>query len=635
MYLKKIILKSITKNIEHSYFENNFKNSHIYKFITILGTIFHTNSYKSISFSNNLNIKNKFLLIIFSIAFNFDLYLFEINLDNCLLIESDNHLEKLLNYNKDIDFNIIKKNITYNPRIFYKIKNEIKKITTDKITEFYNCFKIQFSKIISNKNKFKIKNFSKIYFIYFIPFIINFKLKYNDFQETLNISDEINSKYKFNLFIGNKFITQYSKNNIYSIFYSYTLGQFLMDDVKIDNNKIVGKLFDYHKVNIINNIKYIIYNKKLIKFPESYNLIGKNILTINKKTSKLFNYSNNQLKKKNININSLYRKYEFSKLVYCSTEIELNKSQCYKLYKSILETYPELILTNENYFFFNQNNIIKYTPFSMYFYNNNSGTIIIIQISKEYITLEKNILTSINNNIYALYKLENIYIKKIYSNIQTRKIHIFSEIKFLFVIVYNIIPCYFRYLLNIHSPNNILCSRNQYIYKFDQTELYLLKKQSLKLGLKFTTLFKCALIMSINNLYDNLLILFSNNKDSYIYPSDCKGNLKNISNKLKIYERAHIFQKFLKKTIFSYLNNLMYNSQNSDLVIFIDEIIMNDKLNFIKLEKSTSKFNMHSVPIQITYYIYKNSLNLTISSLKNYKNIKYIIPEILNILKSI
>ena len=77
MYLKKIILKNISKNINLYNFHENLKNKDIYKYINILATLFKKNLYNSISFSNELSIKYKFLIIIFSIVFNYDLFLFK------------------------------------------------------------------------------------------------------------------------------------------------------------------------------------------------------------------------------------------------------------------------------------------------------------------------------------------------------------------------------------------------------------------------------------------------------------------------------------------------------------------------------------------------------------------------------
>ena len=657
MYLKKIILKNISKNINLYNFHENLKNKDIYKYINILATLFKKNLYNSISFSNELSIKYKFLIIIFSIVFNYDLFLFKNEKENSLYIKNDNHLTNLLQkYAKTIDFSIIKKKINSTSNIHFKINNKINIAKITKILEFFKSFKNIFGKIILNKKYFMINNLNSIYFIYFLPLIIHFKLIYKDCPESINITDKINDKFKFNLFIGNKFITHYPKNNTYSIFFSYTLCQFLLYNVVIDDYKIIGALFNFFKIKKIDNESYIIYNEKLIKFPKSYNLITNKILSINKKISKLI-IDENETKietdtvlKTNLKTNYFYKKFEFSKLIYLNSNILLNNNESYKLYKSILESYPELINKNENYYFYNQHTIVKYTPFSMYFFNIDNKAKIIIQLSKEYVRLEKNIMNTIEENIYKISIFENIIIKRVYLNknkYKNKNIKILSEIEFLFIIIYNIIPCYLKYLFNIQKKciNNNICLRNQFIYKFNENELDLLKRKSKKINLHYRELFKTILIYSINNLYKNLLILYSNNNGNYIYPSNnnvnyiypssYKGDLNNIQTKLKKYEASCIGQKFIKHIIFSYLKKLNYNNFNSELFVFIDEIFIENKKTHIKFEKSTSKFLLSSVPIQITYYISDNSLNFTISSIQNYKNIKYIIHEILNILKLI
>ena len=86
-------------------------------------------------------------------------------------------------------------------------------------------------------------------------------------------------------------------------FYSHSLRIFL------DGSKLIGKLFSFFKIELLEHSKLLIYNGHKLKLPKSYTVISNKIISISKKTSKIINKTT--CKKFN-KINLPYSKYLYT-----------------------------------------------------------------------------------------------------------------------------------------------------------------------------------------------------------------------------------------------------------------------------------------------------------------------------------
>ena len=467
---------------------------------------FHDNKIAHVSFNDKLSFHNKILIFLTITLHSCNLSLFDD--ENSDIFIDDMVLEKILKnvqikiYN---DFKTIPKSI-----IIYKFSNCVSKTSLDKINEFYQAYQKMFKKICDKQDTVIIKDLDCIYFYYFIPIILknSYQISYNG--DGLLITDDYTDSADNQIFIGSKFSNVYpeSKNGL---FYSYTLNQFLLKNVVSDSKKIIGKLMKFYRIETLENSKVLIYNGNVLKMPKTYNFISESMLAITKKNSKITIKNNfSQINEFN-NIEKYYNDYEFSKLLFFKCIAVPSNKILENLFKIVINTFPQLDAKNyqeinsNNIYSFNNGLAPQFSIFSLYVLGNN----IVIQISRNFLSIEKQLIKLIDSNLNNLFQHKDITVEPV-SNMQNfKKIHIISEMRFMIQVFTKIFPFLVRNFFdaNISNNNNYYnLKRKQYVYTFSQSEIALIKKKSEKCGLKPINLIRSSIIKAIYNLFENHLV---------------------------------------------------------------------------------------------------------------------------------
>ena len=124
--------------------------------------------------------------------------------------------------------------------------------------------------------------YNKIYFMYFIlyPIITLQPLTFVSMDESFTIRDFHTTKKTSTILVTTKY-TNHTVSHIisdHSIFYNYTIQQFLIHSTKIKDTYMLGTLYPY--INIKDNIIY--YKQLELVLPASY-ILKNNILFKKKK----------------------------------------------------------------------------------------------------------------------------------------------------------------------------------------------------------------------------------------------------------------------------------------------------------------------------------------------------------------
>ena len=491
-----------------------------------------------------------------------------------------------------------------------------------------------FKKICDKQDTVIIKNLECIYFYYFIPIILknSYQISYNG--DGLLITDDYTDSADNQIFIGSKFSNVYpeSKNGL---FYSYTLNQFLLKNVVSDSKKIIGKLMKFYKIETLENSKVLIYNGNVLKMPKTYNFISESMLAITKKNSKITIKNNfSQINGFN-NIEKYYNDYEFSKLLFFKCIAVPSNKILENLFKIVINTFPQLDAKNyqeinsNNIYSFNNGLAPQFSIFSLYVLGNN----IVIQISRNFLSIEKQLIKLVDSNLNNLFQHKDITVEPI-SNMQNfKKIHIISEMRFMIQVFTKIFPFLVRNFFdaNISNNNNYYnVKRKQYVYTFSQSEIALIKKKSEKYGLKPINLIRSSIIKAIYNLFENHLVLFGNSSGNYVIPK-LVGDVLEINKNITYNLRSRLGQKFIVNLIFSYLRHQHLKHFYPPTFINLDEIEI-DSCKTLTFEKVNMSCKSYTFPVQVAYYFNHDKFNLTISCIDTIGKIRYLVPELTKII---
>ena len=615
MSIKIKLLKHILKN---DFIIDDYKTNNLYTNILKCHLYFKNNQINLISIYK-LSFKFKLTLILYSLLFTIDIHLYEIDIESKSLLLTDHLLETILKEQTNIETTTTKPTKLFvKTKIYYKIGQQVYITTWNKIQLFYNKMRYLFNKWVKKYDYITIHNLDKIYFIYLLPSIL-FSLKicvlpnYN-YNNTFYIGDSTDNK--TNLFICSKYSHKYPlkcKSTII-LFYSITLGQYLLYNVYIDYklNSIIGKLISIYKIIDKNTLGY---KDKKYRLPKTYKIISKHKIQIIKK------YKPEELQKTNYyfklsNLETFYIKYNFNKMIFIKKKYKIDKKNGYLLFEYLLKLFPQLNANqyaNEqlsNVYLYNEFEEIENNLFSCYI--KNSDTIILclsyILIKIEPLLIE-NIDKIINNLEHTLiYDINPI---PIIENKNTITLSILNEIKMCFILSFKMLLIFFYNIYNLKKqdqPKN----RKQFIYKLDTNNL---NNVCIKNGISINKLFKILLLNTLLTFFKNKIVLWN---DTLIPLVD------NVENIIDICENSTYIQHYLKEIIFYYLK------MREIALLYPFTFIQVSEINIENIEKYNLKCDIPCIPIQIHYCIMKDSINITISAVSDEESVKYIIPELYN-----
>ena len=342
--------------------------------------------YKNAIFNNNkisiylLSFKYKVLCILYSLLYNETIYIHSLDeIENCknltdidIINIKDSWLE-----NNHIPDNILnlysllldEKSLNINSSIIYNNNLKEHKSSWKDISLFTTEYIKQYNDILMSKQTISILNMNEIYFIYFIPIaiLLNKSLHYKNSDiinhKTHFIIGDHNSKENVDMLIVNKYFNGLNGLNVtykHSIFFNYTINQFIIHSIKLDDEHMLGKIFSY--ISIRKNILY--YKHYILQLPETYTL-KQNILYIKKKKIQLPNIIKSLHDEPNSyplyqNILIKNKSKRLISLTIQSNHDTLTKDICYRIYSYILYKYP----------YCNNIHINNNTLQNIYLYNN-------------------------------------------------------------------------------------------------------------------------------------------------------------------------------------------------------------------------------------------------------------------------
>jgi len=613
------------------------KNKDLYNDISILINHINKNNITNIVIdSNKLSIYYKKCIYLSSIFYPLNIYFYNSDvIKNKLIITNSKFKQIITNKYKKITLN---KSTHKYGQIYFKINMVEFILNWDKINEF--C-KIYIKFLLQTMNKLHLKNInitnlSNLYVSYFLPIImvLDYPIINNYTKETLIITNSvINNVTNNTIFIADKYTINYpNTQNI--LFYSCALKQFLLYNVVLKQDKIIGKLFNIYRV-LNNKCPQLKYNCYKIDLPKTYKQLSTRVILINKNSSRLIGKSNSTCKINSSHFLKFCIKNSLNNLLYISINYRITKLEGYKIYQVLLHSFSQLNCKNyhlncKNYYIYNEYKPLKNTLFSLLIYTNHGDSTIIINISRGILFLEKYILKKIDTIIIDLIYLKDITISSEIISIKDNKLEIYliSEIVFFFIQILYIIP---KLIINLYiniDKSMPLLKRLQYIYNFTNDDITILNNKAEMLMIPLNKLFIIIILKALSNLYKYKLIIYGNHTGNYIIPALFKNiNINNCNKILQYIFNAKIGQSFINSVLFY---NKGMCSNNSQYLIQIDELDNIDKFDNINIFKLNLLAETNKIPIQIGYCINKYKCMLTISASENIKNIDEIIEYIFN-----
>ena len=425
-FSKRLVYACIQNSDEECMFNYTYKELLIDMYIMYQS---QTYNHKKISV-HLLSDKYKLLFIMYSIIYNQTIYVQLLKNDTTIIQLTDIDIINVKDVwleKKNIPDNILE---IYNDSlhesylhinsllIHYKQDIEYKTDWED-IRLFSSEYSTQFISTLHKKKNIYISNLNEIYFIYFIPIaiILNKKLIINkedivDIHDTLTIGDHTSTEHK-DILIMNKYSNTIDIHYNNSIFFNYTINQFIIHTIKLKKTYMVGTLFSY--ISIKNNILY--YKNYTLQVPKTY-ILDKNILYIKKKhivrnTQAVTIYTIDHKECVVTDYNRLQFRYKSKRLLSIGIETDvdemLTNRLCKRLYRYLLYKYPYCTHYNK---YSNLKNIYLYNNESIHddFINNSLFSINFL-IKKKKIVISYS--DCIHNYIqYIILELNNILHKK-------------------------------------------------------------------------------------------------------------------------------------------------------------------------------------------------------------------------------
>ena len=388
--------------------------------ISLLHYHIHSNAMTEILSIEKLDIKHQYIVLLYGLFFNKDV---SICSSNAYTISNDEIETILYKELEDIDKQNIQSQLQESFTTPAKLSNihiDIQggeKITVnwDDILVFIDDARSRYDHYIQDKKNIYIENMTHIYFIYFIlyPILTCKPITYIPSNDTFTITDYNTNIHNSTILITTKYANAIDVQYEHSIFYNYTIKQFLIHSTKIKKNCMLGSLYPF----IIVNDNTIRYKQLLLLLPESY-VLKKNILFIKKKYS-----SSKQIKKKTEQPSQLVEPVVYSETVtpeqkyICSNgnnnmmiigisgiEDLLSETICHNMFTYILKKHPytsTTIPTLQNIYLYNHTE--KHTNEALMFTNKSYFSMnFVVKTKQIIITYTQYIHPYIKNIIFEL-----------------------------------------------------------------------------------------------------------------------------------------------------------------------------------------------------------------------------------------
>jgi len=547
-------------------------------------------------------------------------------------------------------------NFTLNTSYKNTVLNKFTNIN-DLLNTLYYCFTNEFPCLLTDDsiqilNKQKLKNglniiyYDKYTFIEwkYLFFINDFMIKkYN----TKSINFKLDNTF-FNIFYI-KYIDQNiinldknnnislvgPKNSIFGIYnsfqdkiincnkilyFSFSIGMFILYKVYDDDKYVIGKLFKNLKYK---NQKLIIDNKEY-DCPKTFIKFKNNIYGIKKR--KLNFKIENELKKenKNTSYDNFCKKFHNDNIYLIDIKKKITPSILNSLFDYLILKYPKLKSEN-NYVLYEPNNILNIkTIFSLYYKTLNEKTYLVIQLNQCLCVYIRNLINDIDIFIYELSQKNTFEIhQKIIKTFSNDKyIHLVSELYYFMICMCMFIP---RILHNIkYIPKNEYIQAN---YIFSEKEINILYSNKSDIFSDNEIYLKSIFLKTLSVFMENYYCIIQNNDNIDIIPvynSMSNDTILNLFNRSK---KATISKNFL----LSFLSTMFINlDEHLEFPIIFFNIHHIDFSNRIIIDKVYGKSENQNIPIYINIVYGKDKLHVNLAYKKEYSKLKYYFNEIIS-----
>lgn len=590
-----------------------------------------------------LSFKYKLMFIVYSVIYNQTIYIQhnengqeETDIENIsdmdiinikdFWLEKHTVPENIMDiYNDSLQNNYM----SINSKIIYYNHKKKHQADWEDITLFTRECIQHYSSLLHKKKYIHIPNIDNIYFIYFIPIaiILHKKILFYiqediDSSSTFTIGDHTAKENK-NIVIMNKYSNQI---NIYydnSLFFNYTINQFITHSIKLKKEYMLGRLCSY--ISIRNNILY--YKNYILQLPTTY-ILKQNILYIKKKNIS----SQNQNVNKNVKLildknDHLHFNYKNKRLLSITIKNDihtlLSNKVCNRIFRYILLKYPicsqyKNMYNLENIYLFNNEEIkdpfINNSLFSMHF---------LIKKNKIILSYAECIHKKIQ---YVILELNNILNKK--------KIHLFQDNQVVEYILGH--SKHLQYMIFNTSSNkmNIVTFLKKYGFcTIKKLHVYYYKYYNAiwsKKDIQHSVSMSSHIKKNHKSLNFGNHILIEMELDIGI------SIIMERTKQLLFYVKEHAMNRFKEKKIkIKKLNTYTHMDKIDQDISLIDLFIVIYKQNpdFIYF---TTKFNCSSLALLISKNLLKNNVNEYIklqNKLENATNMDHIMTCVKNVHK--
>ena len=458
------------------------------------------------------------------------------------------------------------------------------------------------------KEAFRITHFS-FYTIFFIKLIYKYiDLYSNEGRELIHINNGI-----FGIYDS---YTLRIHNCDHSLYFSYSLGRFLLYRVIDSKDYIYGKLFN----NISINEGYICYDSKRIKIPSTFRNIKGKLFGIKKNIQPESTHGQDKIQVVTKHKVPVLSKYGKMCNVFNNTSIflidiescgeEYTKERFIETYNYILNGFPLFSLLKTRY---------RIYPDT---FDENAYHFLLLLIKKDTlqigIQLNQNIieyLPFIINRIHQFQKGESQSEDKeiILSSSYEICIHVVSEVLFLT----NMLTRYWKIMNDLvytESIEKAIYYPNPYIqieYTFTKEEVNKLSESSVY---PYYTYITILLIRSIASAMKNHFVFLQEGSSFDIIPIESDMSIDSIENLIQISKKANYSKRLLK----SYFSDIFIGNFKELPVIYINII----RTQSHSVQKVYGNVYKNSVPMIINIiYTNNNELSVNITCHRRYQGV--------------
>lgn len=413
-------------------------------------------------------------------------------------------------------------------------------------------------------------------------------------------------------------------NSIYYLYFSFSIGTFVLYKVIEKDNYVVGKMTPW--IKYIDETDSLNYNNNTFKCPNSFKKIKDRIFGIKKREITIVEKGDTgNIEKRYINesYKNFCERYKNEIVVVVKLDKYISQHILKNLYSYLTKKYA-ILISDRNFIIYNPVNIDNIDSyFSLYVKIVDAKSYLYIHISQSISYMLEYIMISIEEFFDQLssknvLEVENCVIK---FNNGDGKIHIISELWYLMRCIIMFVPKVCRNIKDIGVDDEYY----NLTYKFTKDEVKRLWENKNSAFVDNREYLKAMMIKTLGVFVENMGIIITENNDYDYIPL-----VADMSNEyiLKLFDKnkkAILCKKFLLSLLCTLFVNVDINKELP--IIFINMI--NIGKSRLQIEKMYGRCRNKNIPIIINIFYSEEELSIGIYYKGNYGKIKYIYNELI------